>query len=512
MMGRPRTGAVSPFRDEQNRPRFRVGLTPPPPLKGKQKWWRLPPGVTPAKARATADAWNEQSAENPAEFFPELVHARPSETVAEYSKRWLDERAAVGLTSVVDDRQRMRDHVLPVIGELEIAKVKRGDLRSLVAKLDDKVRAGELGWNTARKCWAIARTLFKDSCASKRSDLVAREDDPSDKVRGPEVGDHRERTYLYPSEFQKLIRCAGVPEQWRRLYALAAYTFSRAGELAALRWDAIDFERGVIHFRQATDRRAKGAKKGTKTGKNRRIPIEPTLRPLLEQLFREATDAYVVSVPVSKRADTLRSHLELAGITRTELFDAPEGVAATWAPLTFHDLRGTGVTWMAQRGDEPLVIQQRAGHDDFKTTQRYLREAEALGKDGVSPFPPLPTELVSLLIKRRRARKPQNPRRFVERDTGFESDAGTAIAEVSRAIPRAETSTEEGTARGNPVIAGGSITGSQGKTNPRAAVLADLHRRAEELAAQGDLAGARLLNEAAGRLLDSPLAAVRTKR
>jgi integrase len=154
----------------------------------------------------------------------------------------------------------------------------------------------------------------------------------------------------------------------------------------------------------------------------RRIPIEPPLRPLVEALLLEAKTAYVVHVPVSKRADCLREHLALAGVTRTELFMPPSdgSVASTWAPLTFHDLRGTGVTWMAVRGDEPLVIQQRAGHDDFKTTQRYLREAEALGKDGVEPFPPLPEDLVSLLIKRRRPRKLQKARELSERDTGFE--------------------------------------------------------------------------------------------
>jgi hypothetical protein len=47
---------------------------------------------------------------------------------------------------------------------------------------------------------------------------------------------------------------------------------------------------------------------------------------------------------------------------------------------------------MAMRGDPPLVIMQRCGHRDFKTTQIYIREAEAIG-GGASVgvcFPPLP--------------------------------------------------------------------------------------------------------------------------
>jgi hypothetical protein len=38
-----------------------------------------------------------------------------------------------------------------------------------------------------------------------------------------------ERTCLYPSESQKVISCELVPVGWR-LYALVAYTLSRAGE------------------------------------------------------------------------------------------------------------------------------------------------------------------------------------------------------------------------------------------------------------------------------------------
>ncbi len=56
---------------------------------------------------------------------------------------------------------------------------------------------------------------------------------------------------------------------------------------------------------------------------------------------------------------------------------------------------------MALRGDEPLVIQQRAGHANFATTQRYLREAETLGNDGGEPFPELPSELLESRSEKR---------------------------------------------------------------------------------------------------------------
>ena len=60
-----------------------------------------------------------------------------------------------------------------------------------------------------------------------------------------------------------------------------------------------------------------------------------------------------------------------------------------------HDLRATGITWMAVRGDDSIKIQRRAGHVDFDTTDRYLRMAEALREGFGSPFPSLPPGLVS---------------------------------------------------------------------------------------------------------------------
>jgi hypothetical protein len=66
------------------------------------------------------------------------------------------------------------------------------------------------------------------------------------------------------------------------------------------------------------------------------------------------------------------------------------------ASLDAPDLRATGITWEALAGTDPLEIQLRAGHECFETTQRYVRQAEAVGLASDPPFPALPLSLVWL--------------------------------------------------------------------------------------------------------------------
>jgi hypothetical protein len=80
------------------------------------------------------------------------------------------------------------------------------------------------------------------------------------------------------------------------------------------------------------------------------------------------------------------------GVRRPELHQG----SATRKALTWHDLRATGITWMAVRGDDPLKIKQRAGHASFQTTEIYIREAEAVREGFGAVFPPLPKSLISV--------------------------------------------------------------------------------------------------------------------
>jgi len=122
------------------------------------------------------------------------------------------------------------------------------------------------------------------------------------------------------------------------------------------------------------------------------LPIEPALLPLVDALKtdRARSEKLLVGMP-SKRdmARGLRRWLMRAGVDRHELHHP----TPTTKPLRFHDLRATGITWMAVRGDDPLRIMQRAGHEEFETTQEYIRLAEDLRSAFGQVFPPLPPEL-----------------------------------------------------------------------------------------------------------------------
>jgi integrase len=61
--------------------------------------------------------------------------------------------------------------------------------------------------------------------------------------------------------------------------------YTRAGELAALTWNDVDLQAGTLHVHHALDR-SQNKLKTTKELGTRRVPIEPTLLPLLQAMKR----------------------------------------------------------------------------------------------------------------------------------------------------------------------------------------------------------------------------------
>ncbi len=330
----------------------------------------------------------------------EAEKAKPShrgngETVKSWSGRWLADRKLRGIVTVAHDAGRLGKHVLPIVGSLAVQAFRREDVERVVDDLDRKVRLDDddddhLSWKTASNVWVLVSKMCKDMADAKRRDLRVRDDNPAERVHPPERGTRPAKQYLYPSEFSRLVECGAVDIAFRTLYAVAVYTYARSNELAALTWDDVDLEHGIIHITKSVDRETHQVK-STKSGTTRRIPVEPALRPVFLRLHSEREQhegkhaGRVLWMPDHEdRAILLRQHLQTAGVERTELFTSD----AHRKHITFHDLRATGITWCAVRGDDPLRIKQRAGHRAFSTTEIYIREAENLREGFGSVSPP----------------------------------------------------------------------------------------------------------------------------
>ena len=85
----------------------------------------------------------------------------------------------------------------------------------------------------------------------------------------------------------------------------------------------------------------------------------------------------------------LRLSLKRAGVTRPELHVG----SPTRKPLTWHNLRATGLTWLAIRGVDATKIKQRARHSTLSTTELYIRQAEEVREGFGEVSPPLPSAL-----------------------------------------------------------------------------------------------------------------------
>jgi integrase len=359
------------------------------------------------------------------------------ETSAEWFERFHKAKEARGLSSVAEMRGRAKKWILPAFADKAMSEVTREDLEAVVLRLDQAVSAfqvhgpgaGRLSPSTAANVWGDLVHAFDEAVRAKDAGLRALTSSPARDVRGPETGADREGQILYSDELVALlsgrsVRPDGldVPMYRRRCYAMAVYTKARSSELEALTAEDVDLVHDTITISKQVDRACKAtetaparmATKQTKTKRVRTIDIEPSLRALVEELVQSPAGQggrLVHMPPPEDRAELLRKDLRTVGITREALFIEHDPLRRA---IVFHDLRDTGLTHMAVRGDSPIVIQWAGGHTDFKTTQGYLTRGRVEARRIGTPLPPLPSRVFYICPA-----LPQGPRQTERRRQAF---------------------------------------------------------------------------------------------
>jgi integrase len=172
--------------------------------------------------------------------------------------------------------------------------------------------------------------------------------------------------FYSPEEVWALVRAA-ASEQDGAIFLTAAFTGLRRGELIALRWRDVDFERSAV---RVSGSYANGKLTTPKSGRGRVVPMVPEVAAALARL----------SEPDSGVGDDdlvflgeLGMYLDGSALRRR--FVAACGRAELRA-IRFHDLRHTFGT-LAVRGAESIVeLQAWLGHAEVRTTMRYTHYRE----------------------------------------------------------------------------------------------------------------------------------------
>ena len=244
---------------------------------------------------------------------------------------------------------QLRKYLIPFFGDHNLAEINRQMIQGFVA---------QMGKQLAPKTVCLAKNLLSKlfSTAIEWSYL---EQNPASGVRLPALIVQRERIALSPEQVRKLIE--GLPEPSKSMALVAVLTGFRRGELFALRWSAVDFERKLVHVRESV---YEGQFTTPKTRSSVRTiamceALEETLR-----LLRASNAAPSDLVFVSQKETPLRPENVLKRIIH------PACKRLGLPKVGWHDLRHTSATLLHQH--EPLrVTQSILGHSDLQTTLGY---------------------------------------------------------------------------------------------------------------------------------------------
>jgi len=289
--------------------------------------------------------------------------ARKAPSVSDMADRYLAEHAELRKkpSSLSADRRNIANHVRPLLGKLRVQDVTSEDIDQFLRKVQAGVTAKDEklgkrsrrivrgGAGVANRCVAMLSKMFNLAERWKMRPLG------SNPCRGLEkFKESKVERFLSTEELGRLgdaLRSYELSPYAVAAIKLLVFTGARLGEVLALRWDRINFERGEV--------RLEDSKTGAKT-----LHLPPPALEVLSELPRTEGNPYVI---VGAKAGSPLVNLE-----------KPWRVIRKMAGLDdvrLHDLRHAFASVAASSGMGLPIIGKMLGHSQAATTARYAHLA-----------------------------------------------------------------------------------------------------------------------------------------
>jgi len=241
--------------------------------------------------------------------------------------------------------------------KIPVSEIKRFDVLEVLNKIETEGKSNSrkrVFMNALNKMfiWGIDNRIVTEIDHSPAFGIKVSRVEP----KKPEI--------LTINEIRKLLESArDLQHTWYPIWAFALMTGMRSGELNALLWNDIDWEKRLITVSKSYNGRLKIVK-STKAGYWRDVPMNSELEILLKELRvsangRQQVLPRIIDWDRGESARILRSFCEGIGIPSVK----------------FHALRACFATQLLRDRVAPATVMKICGWKDLKTMQCYIRLA-----------------------------------------------------------------------------------------------------------------------------------------
>jgi integrase len=302
------------------------------------------------------------------------VYVEPTkDTFAVFLHRWLDNtRPHVAESTQFTYERYIDNYIIPNLGVIKVQNLQPAHIeRFLNTMLTSGGKSGKgLSQNTVKIMDTIISAALND--AVERGEIPQ-----SPMVRVPKDRRPKSRSYAFvpltSEQVQQLVEGTRA-YNIGALFLLAAVCGLRLGELAALTWDDIDFERLVLNVDKSLSRIGKRGRQwalGQTKGKEKReVPFTPKIAEALRQHRK-----IVLQQRLENGLKWQDQNLVFPG--RWGAYRSPEGIEARFRMILdrlglprvrVHDLRHTAATVLIATGEDPVEVARILGHKDPSLT------------------------------------------------------------------------------------------------------------------------------------------------
>ena len=304
--------------------------------------------------------------------------------LADFCDRYLDIKKDVLSPRTWHDYSRTIDNlIIPLLGHMKMSEIKSSHIQQFIHHLQGNVKMKKdgsadnenpkLSNATIRRKLTVLQSIFRQAV---KMDIIPINPASSEKLTIPKILTPKIEIFSKQEASEMLSCLESEPLQFQVLIQLAIMTGCRCGELVGLKFSDIDYQTNKITIERSAYK----------------ISGEPTaIKPPKDYEIRTITvNRYCIDLIQMLKAEKEKQAIELGEQWHNEnwLFTQYNGEIMNPQTPTkqfskflkknglkhrkFHSLRHTSATLLLYGGVNLRQVQERLGHGDISTTNKYL--------------------------------------------------------------------------------------------------------------------------------------------